>query len=159
MKRLLSISGLVLLAACSSSSSPSSEYSPGDAENAIRRANSAFAAAVRSGNAQQLVDNYYAPDAVLMPPNAAAVTGRDAARGYWSQMLGVGAVDIALTPTNVMQSCNDMAVEAGRYDVNIAPKGGQAIHDTGKYIVVWKKSNGRWWATQDIYNSDQPAMK
>ena len=142
MKRLLSISGLVVLAACSSSS-PSSEYSPGDAENAIRRANSAFAAAVRSGNAQELVDNYYAPDAVLMPPNSAAVAGRDAVRGYWGQMLGVGAVDVALTSTNVMQSCSDMAVEAGRYDVNIAPKGGQAIHDTGKYMVVWKKSNGR----------------
>jgi uncharacterized protein (TIGR02246 family) len=158
MKRLFSISTLVVLAACSSSK-PSSEYSPGDAENAIRRANSGFAAAVRSGNAQQLVDNYYAPDAVIMPPNTAALTGRDAVRGYWSQMLGAGAVDIALTPTNVMQSCSDMAVEAGRYDVNIAPKSGQAIHDTGKYMVVWKKSNGRWWAAQDIYNSDLPAMK
>lgn len=159
MKRLLTAIALAVLAACSSSSPTSSDFSPGDAENAIRRANSAFAVAVRSGNAQELVENYYAPDAVIMPPNTVAFTGRDAVRGYWSQMLGAGAVDVALTSTNVMQSCSDMAVESGRYEVNIAPKGGQAIHDTGKYMVVWKKSNGRWWAMQDIFNSDLPAMK
>lgn len=159
MNRFVSIAALAMLTACSSSTSISSDYSPGDAENAIRRANNDFDANVRAGNAQAAVDNYYAPDAVIMPPNTAALHGREAVRAYWTQLLGVGTVDLALTSGNVMQSCGDMAVEAGRYDVNIAPRGGQAIHDTGKYIVVWKKTNGRWWAVEDIYNSDLPAAK
>jgi ketosteroid isomerase-like protein len=157
MKRLLSIAALSVLAACSSSKPMSSDFSPGDAENAIRRNNSDFDAAVRAGNAQSAVDNFYAPDAIMMSPNMAALNGRDAVRGYWSQAASAGAIDLALTSSDVMQSCSDMAVESGRYDFNLTPKGGQAMHDTGKYIVVWKKMNGRWWAVRDIYNSDMAA--
>jgi uncharacterized protein (TIGR02246 family) len=156
MKRLVSITALVILAACSSLTPKSSDFAPGDAENAIRRMNSDLSANVRAGNAQVVVDNFYAPDAVMMAPNAPALRGRDAVRGFWAQFLATGAVDLALTPNNVMQSCAEMAVENGRYDLTITPKGGQAIHDMGKYIVVWKKADGRWWAVNDIFNSDVP---
>ncbi|MDP9360013.1 MAG: SgcJ/EcaC family oxidoreductase [Acidobacteriota bacterium] len=158
MKRLVSITALVILTACSSSPK-SSDFTPGDAENAIRRMNSDLSANARAGNAQAVVDNFYAPDAIVMAPNVPALRGRDAVRGFWTQFLASGAVDVALTPNNVMQSCSDMAVENGRYDLTITPKGGQAIHDTGKYIVVWKKAGGRWWAVNDIFNSDVPLPK
>ena len=39
------------------------------------------------------------------------------------------------------------------------PAGGQAIKEKGKYVVMWKKSNGRWWAVEDIFNSDMPVAK
>jgi len=154
MKQLVSIAALVVLASCSSSTSQSSDFTAGDAEGAIRRANSQFSANARAGNAQVLVDDFYAPDAVVMAPNVPAFTGRDAIRAFWTQNLSAGAVDLALTSENVTQSCSDLAVERGHYDVTITPKGGQAIHEAGKYVVVWKKSSGRWWATHDIFNSD-----
>lgn len=158
MKRLLPIGVLLVLvlAACSSSAPGPAGVTAGDAENAIRRANSQLSADVRAGNAQAIVDNFYAPDAIAMAPNVPALHGRDAIRTFWTQVLGSGAVELALTPNHVTQSCSDLAVENGRYDLTITPKGGQAIHDTGKYIVVWKKGSDRWWATEDIFNSDMP---
>jgi uncharacterized protein (TIGR02246 family) len=156
MKRLLSIGVLLAFAACSSSAPGSASVTAGDAENAIRRANSQLSADVRAGSAQAIVDNFYAPDAIAMAPNVPALHGRDAIRAFWTQVLGSGSVDLALTPDHVTQSCSDLAVENGRYDLTITPKGGQAIHDAGKYIVVWKKTTGRWWATEDIFNSDMP---
>jgi ketosteroid isomerase-like protein len=154
MTRLVSIAALVVLASCSSSTSPSTDFMPGDAESAIRRADSQFSANVRAGNAQVLVDDFYAPDAVVMAPNVPAFHGREAIRGFWAQNLAAGSVDLALTTDSVTQSCSDLAVESGHYDVTITPSGGQAIHEAGKYVVVWKKSGGRWWATRDMFNSD-----
>ena len=155
MRRLVSLAALVVLVSCSSSSAPrSSDFMSGEAEAAIRRADSQFAANARAGNAAVLTDDFYSADAVVMPPNAPGLRGREAIAGFWSQFLAANAVDLALTPETVTQSCGDLAVENGHYDLTVTPKGGQASHDSGKYIVVWKKSNGRWWATQDIFNSN-----
>jgi ketosteroid isomerase-like protein len=159
MKRRLSIGALLILlflAACSSSAPVSASATTSDAESAIRRANSQLSADVRASNAQAIVDNFYASDAVAMAPNVPALHGRDAIRAFWTGFLGSGAIDLVLTSNHVTQSCSDLAVENGRYDLTITPKGGQAIHDTGKYIVVWKKTGDRWWATEDIFNSDMP---
>jgi uncharacterized protein (TIGR02246 family) len=156
MKRLILATAAAILTACSSSPRISSDFSPGDAENAIRRANADFAANARAGNAQTLVNNFYSPDAVVMAPNLPALRGRDAIQQFWTGFLATGSVDLALTSTNVTQPSNDVAVETGRYDLSLRPASGQAIKDAGKYMVVWKKSDGRWWATADIFNSDMP---
>ena len=159
MKRFILIAAAAILTACSSSRPISSDYSPGDAENAIRRANADFAAAARSGNAQTLVNNYYAPDAEIMAPNLPAFRGHDAIAAFFAAFLATGSVDLALTSTNVTQPSSDVAVETGRYDLSLRPPSGQATKETGKYMVLWKKSNGRWWAVRDIFNSDMPAAK
>jgi uncharacterized protein (TIGR02246 family) len=156
MKRFILVAAAVIFTACASSPTISSDVSPGDAENAIRRANADFAAAARAGNAQMLVDNFYAPDAEVMAPNVPAFRGREAIRAFWAAFLATGSVDLALTSTNVTQPSSDVAIETGRYDLSLRPASGQAIKDAGKYMVVWKKSNGRWWATEDIFNTDMP---
>lgn len=159
MKRFILVAAAVVFTACASSPSISSDVSPGDAENVIRRANADFAAAARAGNAQTLVDNFYAPDAEVMAPNLPAFRGREAIRAFWTAFLATGSVDVALTSTNVTQPSSDVAIETGRYDLSLRPASGQAIKDAGKYMVLWKKSNGRWWAAEDIFNSDMPAAK
>jgi len=156
MKRFILATAAAILTACSSSPRISSDYSSGDAENAIRRANADFAANARAGNAQTLVNNFYAPDAEVMAPNMPALRGRDSILAFWTGFLASGAVDLSLTSTNVMQPSNDVAIETGRYDLGLRPASGQAIKDAGKYMVLWKKSNGRWWAVDDIFNSDLP---
>ena len=154
MKRLILVSAITVLAACSAMMPAST----GDAESAIRHANSEFSANVRTANVQAIVENYYAPDAVGMAPNMPALHGRDALRQFWAGFLSTGAIDVTLTSDNVTQS-GDVAVEMGRYDLSITPAGGQAIKEKGKYLVMWKKSNGRWWAVEDIFNSDMPEAK
>ncbi|HEV7487601.1 MAG TPA: DUF4440 domain-containing protein [Thermoanaerobaculia bacterium] len=156
MKRFILATTAAILTACSSSPRISLEYSAGDAENAIRRANADFAANARAGNAQTLINNFYAPDAVVMAPNMPALRGRDAIQQFWTGFLATGSVDLALTSETVTQPSSDVAVETGRYDLSLRPASGQAIKDAGKYMVLWKKSNGRWWAVDDIFNSDMP---
>jgi uncharacterized protein (TIGR02246 family) len=156
MKRFILVAAAVVFTACASSPTISSDVAPGDAENAIRRANADFAAAARAGNAQTLVDNYYAPDAEVMAPNLPAFRGRVAIRAFWTAFLATGTVDLALTSTTVTQPSSDVAIETGRYDLSLRPASGQAIKDAGKYMVIWKKSDGRWWAAEDIFNTDMP---
>ncbi len=158
MRRLVPVAVLTILAILSSPLM-AAPASAGDAASAIRRANSEFSANVRAANAQAIVENYYAPDAVGMAPNMPALHGREALRQFWAGFLANGAIDIALTSDNVTQSCGDVAVEMGHYDLSITPAGGQAIKEKGKYLVMWKKSNGRWWAVEDIFNSDMPEPK
>src|SRR5947207_9868148 len=132
MNRLVSIATLITLAACASSAPQSAAATPGGTEEAIHRANSQFSANVRAGNATALADDYYAPDAVLMPPNVPAQRGRDAIRAYWTAALATGAFDVMLTSDDVMQSCSDLAVETGHYNLTATPKGAtQAVHETG----------------------------
>ena len=153
MKRLFWVAALAILAAGASAKSASN-----DAEAGIRRANGEVSANVHAANAQAIVDNYYAPDAVAMAPNQPALHGRDAIRKFWADLFTNGAVDLTLTSDNVTQSGN-VAVEMGHYDLSITPPGGQVIKDKGKYLVMWKKANGRWWAVEDIFNSDMPLPK
>jgi len=153
MKRLILVSAAAILVCA-----PLSAASAGDAEAAIRRANSECSANVHAGNAQAIVDNYYAPDAVAMAPNMPALHGREAIKQFWVGFLATGAIDLTLTADNVTQR-DDIAVEMGHYDLTITPKEGTAVKDKGKYVVMWKKSNDRWWAAEDIFNSDMPLPK
>jgi ketosteroid isomerase-like protein len=156
MKRFLALALPLILAACSSSNSMVSDIQPGDAEAAIAKHNHDLMLGAVGGN-PSFVDAYYAPDAVFLPPNAPALKGREAIRQMWTGMVGSGTFDLKLTPDSVMQSC-DMATEIGHYDLTFTPKtaGGSVDHDTGKYVVTWKKIDGKWQAVSDMYNSSNP---
>lgn len=157
MKRLFLVTALAVLAV--GASGASAKPASNDAEAAIRRANAEVSANVHAANAQAIVDNYYAPDAVAMAPNMPALRGRDAIRTFWVGFFQAGAIELTLTSDNVTQASSDVAVEMGHYDLSITPAGGQVVKDKGKYLVMWKKTNGRWWAVEDIFNSDLPLPK
>ena len=108
MKRLILVSAVSILVCASSIAA-----STGDAEAAIRHANREFSASVRAANAQAIVDNFYAPDAVSMAPNMPALHGREALRQFWAGFLTTGAIDLTLTSDDVTQR-DDIAVEIGR---------------------------------------------
>ena len=151
MKKLLAIS-VLLLAACGSST----PMSTGDAESYIKQADVAFGTAMRTNDMDALINNY-SMDATLMPPNLPAAHGPSAIRATWSGFLGqFSSNDLTLTPDDVQQS-GDLAVETGRYMVHVVPKGTtMQVTDSGKYVVVWKKIDGRWKIYRDIFNSDLP---
>jgi uncharacterized protein (TIGR02246 family) len=154
MKKLLVIS-VILIAACGSSQM-SSDSQSGDAESAIRQADVAVATAMRTGD-MDAIANSYTTDATFMPPNMPAAHGQGPIRTSWSGFLGqFSSTDVTLTPDDVQQSGN-LAVETGRYMVHVVPKGTTTpVTDSGKYVVVWKKVDGRWKIYRDIFNSDLP---
>ena len=95
---------------------------------------------------------FYAEDAVLMPPNVPTMTGQAAIRQFWTGLLAAPAVDLNLT-TDEVNACGDMVVERGHYELTTPFK------DSGRYLVLWRKRDGRWVMVNDIFNSSLPAPK
>jgi ketosteroid isomerase-like protein len=131
---------------------------PGDAAAAIRRLDAAFMKATDAKDVGALVAAFYAPDAVLLPPNHPIVEGRESIRGYFQGLVDAGFSGITLETTKIV-SAGNVAYGRGRYALTISPPGGPAIQDTGKYIVCYgRQANGSWRAVDDIFNSDLPAQ-
>lgn len=92
----------------------------------------------------------YTADAVLMPPNAAAASGRAAVVEFWKAALAAAPGPMKLT-TGEVQAHGDVAHETGTFQVSTADG---TVADKGKYIVIWKREGGQWKLHRDIWNSD-----
>jgi len=126
------------------------------AADAIHRLDAEFMKAANARNAAALVKAFYAPDAVLMPPNHGAVEGREKIAGFLQGLIDSGLTSIKLD-TSTVASVGDLAYGQGRYTLDLSPPGGTPIQDVGKYIVVYRRqANGGWRAVSDIFNSDHP---
>lgn len=127
------------------------------AEDAVRAASTAWSKAAASMDVAT-VGSYYADDAAVLPPNAALVTGKDAAQKAWAAMLVPGN-SVAWTPVKVaVASSGDMGYDRGTYKATMTGPDGKVMSDTGKYLCVWKKqTDGSWKAIEDTWNSDLPA--
>lgn len=117
----------------------------------------AWTAAVNRGDMAAVAD-LYTEDAMLMPPNGAALRGRDAVRTFFVEALSsLSPRDVKLSSDEV-EVCGDSAYEVGRYQMTVQPSGGAAMNDRGKYLVVWRRqSDGSWKIARDIFNSDLAA--
>lgn len=108
-----------------------------------------------SGNADGIAAQY-ADDAILMPPNAPAATGRTAIRAFMAaDTKNTKAAGLTLRNNGVsgVGIAGDLAWMGGTFTV-VDPKG--AAVDTGKYLSVHRKTNGAWLYIRDTWNSDNP---
>ena len=124
-------------------------------EAVIRESAPAWAAAYNAGDADALAAMYW-DDGVLQPPGAPAATGRAAIREFLSA--DIAATKSAGLTMNIPQAgavdvSGDLAYEAGTYSVTDASG---AKVDTGKYIGVFLKRDGKWLYIRDTWNSDSP---
>lgn len=123
---------------------------------AIEAANIKFGEAARSGDTAALV-NLYTEDARLLPPNSEMIQGREGVEAYWAGGFQMGIKNIVLTTVEVM-GIGDMVCEIGKAQISIQPEGMDAMEDSAKYLVVWKKGDdGMWKLHVDIWNSSLPA--
>lgn len=126
----------------------------GDARKEIPALDAKLVAAYNAGHPETMA-RAYAADAVVMPPNGAAIRGAAAISDWWNGGWKAGLRNLALTSTEVYAAGN-FATETGTYalDMPMTP-GGSPMHDTGKYIVLWKRSpTAGWQLFRDIFNSD-----
>jgi uncharacterized protein (TIGR02246 family) len=123
---------------------------------AIRAASTAWSQASAAKDVDKSI-SFYTEDVVMMPPKAAVVNGKEAARQGWTQMLALPGSGLTFQTTAVeVARSGDLAYETGTYDFLITDKKGNATDEKGKYVVVWKKQgNGSWKAAVDIYNPDK----
>jgi ketosteroid isomerase-like protein len=95
---------------------------------------------------------FYTEDGIRMPPNHAAVEGRQAIAAYIRESREMIVAKVRLETDEVATS-GDMGFARGTY-VIIDSEGNEV--DNGKWIQVGKRIDGEWYAYRDIWNSDNP---
>jgi len=123
-------------------------------EAAIRAQTTTWAKSYNAGDAKA-VAALYAEDAILLPPGAPAAKGRAAILDFLTKDIAgskaAGAVFVVNPKTDVGVSGN-MGWESGTYTATI--KG--AVVETGKFLSVSHKKDGKWLYIRDTWNADAP---
>ena len=100
----------------------------------------------------------YDENAVLFPPDEQRIDGRPSIQKFWQGAIDIGFTDATLNTTDV-QEAGDWAFESGTYAGKYPDSTGKMVEETGKYIVIWKKSaDGKWRWHWDIWNHDPAKM-
>jgi uncharacterized protein (TIGR02246 family) len=148
----LIIGTVITLSACAPAGPP-----PVDAaaeEAAVKAITAAWLNAYNAGDVEKIVA-MYAEDAVLMPPHAAVATGHAGIRAFLTtDTAAAKAAGVKIVPGAATAGvAGDTGWESGSY--TIADASGATV-DSGSYLSVARKSNGKWLLVRDIYNSDRP---
>jgi ketosteroid isomerase-like protein len=121
-------------------------------EKAVRDADEAWSKVAGAKDLEKTV-SYYADDAIVLPPNAAMVTGKDNIRNLWKGFLdSFQTISWNTTRVEVSKS-SDMAVTTGTYELTMK----DGTKDKGKYCETWEKKGADWKVATDMFSSDLPA--
>ena len=98
----------------------------------------------------------YAVDAIVLPPNAPEVEGKDAIIKLWQSFIDLGKATVKLSTVNT-DVFGNIAVNHQTYQFEATMEDGQVIKDNGKSIVVYKEQkDGSWLIIYDMWNSNFP---
>ena len=140
---------LVVCGIASSAADPAAEVA------ALHAVDDAWAKAVNASDADAMAA-LYEEHAVLLPPGAPAVHGQAAIRGFFAKMIQA-TVKEGLTFTLGAEPAGgargEMGWSSGSY--TLKDKAGHVV-DTGKYLSVSRKKDGKWLYVRDTWNSDVP---
>jgi ketosteroid isomerase-like protein len=115
---------------------------------ALTDATARYVAASRGGDAHALAA-LYEERAILLPPDDEPVEGRAAIEAYWRRALEDG---LELHTTRV-EASGPVAYSIGRWSL---PATDTEAADSGKLVLCWKRVDGSWQLTADIWNGSAP---
>lgn len=121
-------------------------------EAAIRAQTVSWAKAYNGGDAAGVAAQY-ADDAILLPPGAPTVTGRPAILAFFTKdIAGAKAAGVVfnVNPKTDVGVSGNMGWESGTYTATI--KG--AVVESGKFLSVSRKKDGKWQYIRDTWNAD-----
>lgn len=125
-------------------------------DTAIRAVADQYVKATLAGDAKAIAA-LYTEDAVEMPPNQPMVKGRAAIQQHYEKLFAAGKISRFTLAHLETRSTGDTGYDVGTYDQGITPSGASEVADTGKFVVVLKRTGGAWRVAYAIYNSDRPA--
>jgi len=129
------------------------------AKQAIDAANAQWPRLTSTGHADSIAE-FYAADAVIMPPNTATMKGKDAIRAFFATINTIDPRPTLTLRSERVVASGTVAHEVGRWHWAFPagaklPPGTPSV-DSGKYVVRWEQQNGTWLMVDDIWNSDTP---
>lgn len=148
MKKVL-FSALIAssLFACKSETKPAFDLA--NAKNEIEAANTAISEIIAKGDSVGMA-SAFSSDGALMLNNMPSMQGKDKLTTVWGSSIRAGVSKIELSTTEVWGDENYIT-EEGLYVIKTKD---DVQIDKGKYIVLWKKEDGKWKLHRDISNSD-----
>jgi ketosteroid isomerase-like protein len=152
LMKALAVGTLFALTACAPAAPPAVDASVDEA--ALKAATVSWLEAYNAGEVEKIVA-LYTDDAVLMPPHAPAAKGAAAIRAFLAaDTAGAKAAGVKLLPgTATAGVAGNTGWESGTYTITNASG---ATVDSGSYLSVSHKVNGKWLYYRDTYNSDRP---
>ena len=155
MKKLffLSACSLTVFIACKQPDTvavaPVSTFSIDSVRQEIAAVNEKFDEAFVKGDSAAMVSLYHS-QAEIYGPNMPKMDTKMMASGI-TGIPAMGIKKMVLTSTEVTGGPEGVT-EIGVYEMG----DGSKVIDKGKYIVLWKKEDGKWKLFRDIWNSDNP---
>jgi uncharacterized protein (TIGR02246 family) len=141
------------LAACQA---PAPEAAPLSEEDvgAIKASTDSFVEALLAGDWAAFAA-LYTEDAVVMPPNVPVVEGRVALQAFLEPLSRFTQVELTIVQ---IDGRGDLAFVRATYSETFIVEGTpEPIHDTGKYVQIWRQQpDGTWLIAINIWNSDLP---
>ena len=115
-----------------------------------------FPSLMAKGDIEQWL-TVFTEDVIIMPPNSAALNGKDATREWARPSFDQFNLEADITVDEVEVS-GDLAFARWSYSTRYTPKaGGDAILGIGKELWIFKRqSDGSWKCSHIIFNSDNP---
>lgn len=153
LSRAASLLGLALVLVIGNVQSFAAD--PADEVAALHAVDDLWVKAFNDGDADAMAAQYD-QHAVLLPPGAPAAHGRAAIRAFFAKMMIEAAKEglaFSLGAHPAGGARGDMGWSSGTYVLK--DKTGKVI-DTGKYLSVSKKKDGKWLYARDTWNSDGP---
>ncbi|PZR76914.1 MAG: DUF4440 domain-containing protein [Chthoniobacterales bacterium] len=122
-------------------------------EQAVRDADDQWSKAAAAKDVEKTI-SFYSNDAIVLPPNAPAVTTKEGIRELWKNFLdSLSTISWKTTRVEAAKS-GDIAYLTGTYEM----MGKDGTKDRGKYLEVFKKqADGSWKCGADMFSSDLPA--
>jgi ketosteroid isomerase-like protein len=97
---------------------------------------------------------FYSDDALVYPPGEPLATGKVAAQKVWAAYFAEPTFTISWKTTHAEVN-GDLGFTSGTFEDSYKGADGKTVHETGKYLCVWKKQkDGTWKATHDMWNAD-----
>jgi uncharacterized protein (TIGR02246 family) len=127
-------------------------------ENALKTLDREWSKAAGAKDVDKTV-SYYSDDAIVLPPNSPALTGKQQIHSMWKSMLGAPGFSGGWNVTKVeVARSGDLAYLTGNYEITENDASGKPQTDKGKYLEVWKKqADGSWKCVVDMFNTNLPA--
>lgn len=139
------------LMACQQKLETKPTFNAEEVKKEIAELNKQFEDGVKNADTVSM-GNLYADDAKWMNPNAPAVTNKTAMISEFSKIINAGVGSAKLNTTDVWGDEN-YVTEEGTY--LLFAKDGSQI-DKGKYLVLWKRVDGKLKFFRDMFSSDLP---